>query len=142
MTRTHRRRALIGATLCSLSVGAVWTLAGVALSGVAAASTQAAPSAAAAAQASIPFANRGGILDWHADKDRGLWVQDAHRNWYYAKFMGPCIGLDFASSIGFDTRPLGNFDRFSAVFVPGTGRCTVQSFTVSDSPFPKKDHKS
>jgi hypothetical protein len=127
---TRRRCALIGATLFVLA-GAATTQA---------ASTDAAKPATP--EASIPFANRGGIFDWHADKDRGLWVQDVHRNWYYAKFMGPCIGLDFANSIGFDTRPLGNFDRFSSVFVPGTGRCTVQSFTVSESPYPKKDHKS
>ncbi len=97
--------------------------------------------ATASATASIPFANRGGIRDWQADKDRGLWVQDAHRTWYYAKFMGPCIGLNFANSIGFDTRPIGTFDRFSSVFVPGTGRCTVQSFTVSEGPHAEPDHK-
>jgi len=121
MTLT-RRTALIGATLLVLA-------------GTAAAKP-------AAPEASIPFANRGGILDWHADKDRGVWLQDVHRNWFYAKFMGPCIGLDFANSIGFDTRPMGSFDRFSTVVVPGSGRCTVQSFTVSESPYPKKDHKS
>jgi hypothetical protein len=117
-----RRQALIGATLLVL--------------------TGAATAQPAAPEASIPFANRGGIYDWHADKDRGLWVQDVHRNWYYAKFMGPCIGLDFANSIAFDTRPIGTFDKFSTVRVPGAGRCTVQSFTVSESPYPKKDHKS
>jgi hypothetical protein len=53
--------------------------------------------------------------------------------------MGPCIGLNFANSIGFDTRPLGNFDRFSAIVVPGSGRCTVQSFTASEGP--KADKK-
>ena len=82
----------------------------------------------------IPFANHGGIRDWHADRDQGLWVQDIHRQWYYAKLMGTCIGLDFAQSIGFDTHPLGRFDQFSSIFVPGGGRCAVQSFTVSGAP--------
>jgi hypothetical protein len=109
------------------------------LAGIAAASTPAAAPAAPAA--SIPFANHGGIRDWQADKDRGVWVQDVHRNWYYAKLMGPCIGLDFANSIGFDTHPLGTFDRFSAIVVPGTGRCTVQSFTASEGPRAEKDRK-
>jgi hypothetical protein len=87
---------------------------------------------------SIPFANHGGIRDWTADHDRGLWVQDVHRQWYYAKFMGPCIGLPFAQSIGFDTHPLGRFDKFSAIVVPGSGRCVVQSFALSGEPPPKK----
>jgi len=88
----------------------------------------------AAVEASIPFANHGGIRDWEADKDQGLWVQDVHRQWYYAKLMGPCIGLNFAQRIGFDTHPLGRFDKFSSIVVPGTGRCTVQSFTASAGP--------
>jgi hypothetical protein len=90
--------------------------------------------ATAAPEPSIPFANHGGIRDWKADHDRGLWVQDIHRQWYYAKLMGPCIGLPFAQTIGFDTHPLGRFDKYSAIVVPGSGRCTVQSFTLSGGP--------
>jgi hypothetical protein len=92
----------------------------------------------------IPFANSGGIRDWKADRDQGLWVQDIHRQWYYAKLMAPCIGLNFAETIGFDTHPLGRFDKFSAIFVPGAGggRCIVQSFTVSGAPPSGKTKKS
>lgn len=107
-------RAVIGAVLLGITSGALAT--------------------SAAPHASIPFANRGGIRDWAADRDRGLWVQDVHRNWYYAKLMGPCIGLNFAHAVGFDTGPMGTLDRFSAIVVPGTGRCVVQSFTPSDGP--------
>jgi Family of unknown function (DUF6491) len=89
--------------------------------------------------ASIPFANHGGIWNWQADRDRGLWVQSNSRQWYYAKFMGPCSGVDFAESVGFDTHPLGTFDRFSAVIVPRWGTCQLQSFEVSDGP-PGKHH--
>lgn len=91
----------------------------------------------------IPFANSGGIRDWKADRDQGLWVQDAHRQWYYAKLMSPCIGLNFAQTIGFDTHPLGRFDKFSSIFVPGAGggRCAVRSFTVSGAP-PKVEAKA
>jgi hypothetical protein len=93
-------------------------------------------SEAVAPRASIPFANHGGIRDWKADRDQGLWVQDVHRQWYYAKLMAPCSGLNFAQSIGFDTHPLGRFDQSSAIVVPGPGggRCTVQSFTMSGAP--------
>jgi hypothetical protein len=83
---------------------------------------------------SIPFANRGGIRDWQADKDRGLWVQDVHGKWFYASLMGPCTGLDFAQTIAFDTRPMGNFDRWSAIIVPRHGRCVVQTFAPSGAP--------
>lgn len=107
---------------------------GVALAGPAAASTP-------TPDVKIPFASHGGIRDWEADRDRGLWVQDVHRNWFYAKFMGPCIGLNFAQSIGFDTRPMGTFDRFSAIVVPGEGRCQVQTLTQSGAPA-AKDQRS
>jgi hypothetical protein len=92
-------------------------------------------------QAYIPFANHGGIRDWKADRDQGLWVQDIHRHWYYAKLMGPCIGLDFATTIGFDTRPQGRFDQFSSIRVPGGHRCAVQTFTPSGAPPSEKAKK-
>lgn len=98
------------------------------------------PPTSMAPQASIPFVAHGGIRDWEADKTRGLWVQDAHRNWYYAKLLSPCFGLDFATRLGFDTHPMGTFDRFSSIVVPQEGRCTVQSVVPSDGP-PRK-HKA
>jgi hypothetical protein len=105
---------------------------------VAGASAFAAESAKPTPQPYIPFANHGGIRDWAADHDRGVWLQDIHRRWYYAKLMGPCIGLDFATTIGFDTHPLGRFDQFSSIVVPGTGRCAVQTFSASGAPPSKK----
>ena len=88
-------------------------------------------------EVSIPFANRGGIKDWQADADRGLWIQDVHNKWYYAKLLNTCTGLNFANSIGFDTRPSGTFDRFSYIVVPRDGRCAVQTFAASGAP-PRK----
>jgi len=90
---------------------------------------------------SIPFANNGGIRDWHADRDRGLWIQDSFGKWYYATVMGPCIGLDFANRIGFDTRPMGSFDKFSSIVVPREGRCAIQTLRPSGAP-PTKHGKS
>jgi hypothetical protein len=92
--------------------------------------------------ASIPFANRGGIRDWQADRNQGLWIQDVHRRWYYAKLMSPCIGLNFATSLGFDTRPMGTFDRFSSIIVPREGRCVVQSLMPSGPPPTKAELKA
>jgi hypothetical protein len=94
-----------------------------------------------APEASIPFVQHGGIRDWEADSNRGVWIQDLHRNWYYAKLMGPCFGLNFATKLGFDTGPMGAFDRFSSIVVPREGRCAVQSFVASDGP-PRKQKAS
>lgn len=90
-------------------------------------------------EVSIPFVSHGGIQDWAADKDRGLWVQDVHRRWYYAEFMSPCTGLDFAMRVAFDTRPLDSLDRFSSIIVPGEGRCRIKGLAPSEGP-PKKAH--
>lgn len=82
-------------------------------------------------EASIPF---GLIRNWQADRDRGMWIQGNNRKWYYAQFMGPCLGLAFANTVGFDTRNPSSFDRWSSVFVPGYGRCPIQTFTPSEGP--------
>ncbi len=43
-------------------------------------------------------------------------MQDIHRQWYYAKLMGPCIGLNFAQNdrLRYRTR-WGRFDKFSSI---------------------------
>jgi hypothetical protein len=92
----------------------------------------------AVVQTSIPFVQYGGIRDWKSDRDQGLWVQDIHRRWHYAKFMGHCPGLAFATTIAFDTRPIGTFDRFSSVLVSYGTRCALQSVTASEGPPRKK----
>lgn len=89
-------------------------------------------------EASIPF---GLIRDWQNDRDRGMWIQAYSRKWYYAEFMGRCIGLNFATAVGFDTRYQSSFDRFSSVFVPGYGRCPIQTFSPSEGP-PRKKRKN
>lgn len=105
-----------------------------------AAETSAAPAAPKAEQASIPFVNlRSSIRDWEADGQDGLWVQDGRRDWYYAKLLSPCIGLDFATRIAFIT-PGGRVDRFSSIIVEDErDRCVFNSFTRSAEPPPKKE---
>jgi hypothetical protein len=93
---------------------------------------------AAKVEASIPF---GLIRDWQADREKGMWIQAYSRKWYYAEFMGRCFGLNFATAVGFDTRYQSSFDRFSSVFVPGYGRCAIQSFSPSEGPPRKKKAK-
>jgi Family of unknown function (DUF6491) len=106
------------------------------------ATAMAADQAPLPAQASIPFIKAGkSIRDWQADGREGLWVQDIRRQWYYAKLQGPCLGLDFATGIGFDTGPGDSLDRFSAVVVPREDRCQIFSLTKSDTPPPVRKKK-
>jgi hypothetical protein len=63
-----------------------------------------------------------------------MWVQAYSRKWYYAQFLGRCSGLAFATAVGFDAHAQSSFDRWSSVFVPGYGRCLIQTFQPSDGP--------
>jgi len=114
-----------------------WISAALLLTGAVAAQPPQSPSP----ERTIAFANHGGIFDWRADGERGLWVQDIHKQWYYAKLMAPCTGLNFATALAFDTRPSDQFDRFSFIRVPHQGlggRCAVVSLTASDAPPTKR----
>ncbi|TAJ70880.1 MAG: hypothetical protein EPO51_17165 [Phenylobacterium sp.] len=97
---------------------------------------QAAPKAPLPPQASIPFVNHDGIRDWHAADSRTLYVQDNRRQWYRATLFAPCFELPFVQTIGFETRGIDTFDRFSTIRVRGE-RCAVSSVERSDAPPPK-----
>jgi len=86
------------------------------------------PPAADEPEAKISFVQYHGIRDWHADNNRQLYVQAADRQWFQVDLFGPCIGLEYASRVGFDTRdPAGSFDRFSSIVLRGGERCKVDS---------------
>lgn len=93
-------------------------------------------------EASIPFANqRSALHSFQADGREGLWVEAARGEWYYAKFFSPCIGLENAIRLGFDTGTSDRLDRFSHVIVPyERERCAIMSFTKSDPP-PEGDRR-
>jgi hypothetical protein len=93
-------------------------------------------------EARIPFVNRGSIRDWQADDRKGVWIQDQRKNWYYASFNAPCIGLDFALSIGFDAGSMGILDRFGYIVVPREDRCPIKSLVRSENPPPAKPKKN
>lgn len=97
------------------------------------------PTAAAekSAEAHIAFANAGGIDDWRALDDKGLYVRGPHRQWYYATLFSSCFGLSTANSVAFITSPGGSFDKFSTIIADGS-RCPVVSVVKSEPP-PKKD---
>jgi len=90
-------------------------------------------------EASIPFVNHGGISNWRADGDEGLYIQDQHRNWYRASLMGACTDLPYAQAVGCRTWGGDRLDRFSAIQVGGQ-RCQIESL-VTSAPPPAKAHK-
>jgi len=91
-------------------------------------------------EARIPFVNNGGIRDWRAEGRDTLYVQDRLRRWYKAILMHPATGLPFAQAIGFETRGIDSFDRFSTVVVDGP-RIPVQSLVRVDAP-PSKQQRA
>ena len=105
------------------------------LSGAAMAADRAPPPMGA--EAKIVFADHGGIQDWESDGERGIYLEDRHRQWYYAKLMSPCLDLPFAQRIGFNTNPGGTFDKFSSIKVRRQN-CPVTSVVLSDPPPGKK----
>jgi len=108
------------------------TFAAIALAGALVSQTDGA--AASTAPPSIPFADHGGIFDWRANGDNGIWVQSVQRQWYYGTFVGTCLGLGSAPRIGFATDATGGFDRWSAIIVPHEPRCRLSSFEPSAGP--------
>ncbi len=88
-------------------------------------------------ETSIPFIGTIGLYNFEADSDRGVWLQDQQRRWYYATVLGPCTGLSFANRIGVDTRFGGSqLDRTGTLLVD-RDRCKIDSLTASNGPPPK-----
>jgi hypothetical protein len=88
-------------------------------------------------ETSIPFIGTVGLYNFEADGDRGVWLQDQRRRWYYATVLAPCTGLSFANRIGVDTRFGGTqLDRTGTLLVD-RDRCHIDSLTASNGPPPK-----
>ena len=86
-------------------------------------------------ETSIPFVRmESSIHDWKANGQEGLWIQDGRRDWYYAKTLGPCFGLDWAVAIGIESKG-SQLDKYGTVIVPKEkSRCVLTSFVRSDAP--------
>lgn len=85
-------------------------------------------------EASIPFANHGGINDWRANGTKGIWVQGTDRQWYYGTFFGTCFGLNSALQVGFVPEVTGEFNRWSSIIVPHESHCQLATFEPSAGP--------
>jgi hypothetical protein len=109
--------------------------------GLAAAPAIAQPSSAPAVkEASIDFANSGGIRDWREAGDRTIYIEDRAHHWYKATLMRPSYDLRGALAIGFDTGPGDTFDHFSSVVIRGQ-RYAVESLVRIDGRPPSRAHK-
>lgn len=91
-------------------------------------------------EASIPFANHGGIDNWRAEDSRTIYFEDQHDRWYRAVLMAQAFDLPFVEQIGIDAGPVGTLDKFGAVIVKGQ-RHAFASFERVDGP-PSKAAKS
>ena len=98
-----------------------------------AASGTAAASAAPAPEASIPFANHGGIYNWRVVNDRTVLIQSQSRRWYKATLLSSCIDLPFAERLGFESNADGSFDKFSMITARHQ-RCPLISLVETDAP--------
>ena len=90
------------------------------------------------AEARIPFANSGGIRDWRAADGDTLYIQDRARRWYRAELAYRAFALPSAWAIGFETRGVSSFDRFSNVVIEGE-RIPVRSLVRVDGPPTRTD---
>jgi hypothetical protein len=89
-------------------------------------------------EVSIPFAAMGGIDDWRADGTKALYIKGRRSNeWYYARLLSSCHGLNFANTIGFDSEPSREFNRFSAILVDGQN-CKLVSLIKTEKPAKKQ----
>ena len=121
-----------------VSALAVFAIAAMPLAASAQDQASAAPAAKAQQEeASIPFANRGGVRDWRAQGMDRIYFQDSHGQWYLAKLMGAASDLPFTEFVGIDANPDGSLDKFSAVYVKGQ-KYPFESFVKVDGPPSKK----
>jgi hypothetical protein len=87
------------------------------------------------AETSISFVNmKQSILGWQADGQSAIWIQDARKNWYYAKLMAPCPGLEFTARLGFEPKTMNSLDKFGTIVMPDSKRCQISSLTASEEP--------
>ncbi|HET7816253.1 MAG TPA: DUF6491 family protein [Sphingomicrobium sp.] len=86
-----------------------------------------------AGDTSIAFAANGGIRDWHANGEQGIYLRDRSGRWYLATFNGVCPNLPAAQTIAFGTDAAGTLDRFSSITTE-YARCQIGTIVRSQAP--------
>lgn len=90
-------------------------------------------------ETSISLPNRH-IRNFEADGDKGIWIEDMQRRWYYGTFKGRCTRLESASGLGYDTGGSSRFDKSSTIFVDDDF-CALASFVTSEKPMSRKERR-
>jgi len=132
-------RRILGSALAAMLLSA-----GLLSAGAAAAQAQVAgptPGPRSGERADIPFATHDGIRTFTADRDgRGVYLQDNHRNWYYASFYTRCQDIDFSLQVGFKTfGGSGALSRGDSIYA-GREQCRIADLVRSGPP-PEKPKK-
>jgi hypothetical protein len=91
-------------------------------------------------ESSIAFPTYGGVRNFRADDERGVWIEDLRRNWYYASFLGHCRDIRWADAIAIDTHGSSRFDRNSRIIV-GDDVCALETLVSADKPLPLKEQR-
>ena len=86
------------------------------------------------ARDSIALIKRDEMINWLADRERGVWIQVGELKWFYARFADICPGLSSTNSLLFETPAAGHIGRTSTIFVPGAGRCMIRTVAPSSGP--------
>jgi len=94
-------------------------------------------------RADIPFANtRSGIRSFTPDdRGYGVYIQDNHRDWYYASFFARCMELPYA--FGFGIQTFGGSSTLSRgdTIIAGRETCRIHDIVRSGPP-PEKPRKA
>jgi hypothetical protein len=109
-------------------------LGGCASNGPAKAASRGLDTAAPVAEPNVQL-QRSRIHDWSAPDDHTVIVTADNGTRYRAETLGPCIGLNFATTVAFEGR--GGFDqvdRFSSVVLRDGTRCAFKSFDRLKAP--------
>src|SRR5689334_14988401 len=92
-------------------------------------------------EVSIPFVTHGQVRTFEEDRDgRGVYIQNARRDWYYARFFTRCEELPFAVRVGFQTFAGSSTLSRGDTIIAGRERCRIASIVASGPP-PKKAKK-
>lgn len=89
-----------------------------------------------APEASIPFANHGGIYNWRAQGDDTIYFEDNHHAWYKATLFSPALDLGFKEALAVQAGPTDTLDKWSAVIIHGQ-RYPFTSFVRIEGKPPK-----
>jgi hypothetical protein len=81
------------------------------------------------------------VRDFEVDADRGFWLQDRQRRWYYARFRQPCPRLQSSGIKRLDTQGYARFDRTSVLWIKGQS-CALEHFVTATEPVQRSWKKS